>query len=114
MTTLRKTFTGALAEAADRVNRQKGTPVACGVTLYHRPRPAQIDVHHIWPLGVGGPNLPANRIAACGGCHEAIHKLLREYDRVQGLPAWSVRRRFPRGVQRVAALGWDRITRHAL
>lgn len=86
----------------------------CSVTRYHRPRPVQIDHHHVWPIAEGGPNVAANRVDACPSCHTSIHALLREYDRLRYTPPWLTRRKYPRGVQRLAALGWDRIGRQAL
>lgn len=89
-------------------------PTACSLTRYHRPRPVQIDQHHVWPLAHGGPDDPGNIVAACPSCHTSVHALLRLYARVGGKPAWRDRRRFPRGVQRVAALGWRRLTTRSM
>lgn len=85
-------------------------PTTCQASVYHRPRPVQIDVHHILPKEFGGKTVPGNTVPICGACHEAVHALLREYERLNGLPTWIFRRRFPRGVQRLAARGWALIT----
>lgn len=86
----------------------------CSVTVYHRPKPVQIDHHHVWPLEFGGPSVAANIIDACPSCHTSIHSLLHEYEKAGGKPTTTVRRRYPFGVRRVAALGWSRIQRKAL
>lgn len=37
------------------------------------------EIHHIWPLGLGGPNTPDNKIQVCANGHYAIHSLLDLY-----------------------------------
>ena len=44
----------------------------------HRPTPAISQLHHVWPLGMGGPK-DGERVPMCGShhldCHEAIRAL---------------------------------------
>ena len=91
-----------------------GYPAAtgCEVGKYHFPRPARYVHHHVWPVGDGGPNEAENRIESCDAHHYAIHELLDLYRK--GPVPWSVRRHYSRGVQKYAALGWDRIKRQAM
>lgn len=86
--------------------------VGCQVHAWHRPRVSEPDVHHVWPLGDGGPDTAENRVVVCPTGHRNIHVLLAHYrawaDR--GQPPWSIRRRYTRGEQRLAARGWTAIT----
>lgn len=86
----------------------------CAVHTVHRPRVADIDVHHIWPVGMGGPDVPANRVVICPTGHRNIHELLREYVRLRGAVPWELRRGFSPEERRLAQLGWDRAQRKAL
>jgi hypothetical protein len=50
----------------------------CQVHRYHRPRPLRIVTHHLQPLGMGGLDVPANRISTCDTGHFDIHRKLGE------------------------------------
>lgn len=55
-----------------------------------------LDVHHAWPVFMGGPETGADTLA-CPNHHRRQHALLRylvECDRRQLAPAWTVRRRY--------------------
>jgi hypothetical protein len=39
-------------------------------------RPLRTVLHHVWPLGMGGPNTAANKVATCDNGHYAVHELL--------------------------------------
>lgn len=45
----------------------------CQVHKGHRPAVHRTAVHHIWPLGLGGPNVAANKVNICGTGHDTIH-----------------------------------------
>jgi hypothetical protein len=32
-------------------------------------------VHHKWPTGFGGPDIPSNTILICATCHDLLHKI---------------------------------------
>jgi hypothetical protein len=49
----------------------------CLVHRYHRPPVLETEVHHVWPLGMGGPDEPANRLPVCPTGHSNIHRVLR-------------------------------------
>lgn len=89
------------------------TTLPCQVHGGHRPESHVNDVHHVWPLGDGGPNHAANRIVVCPTGHYNIHRLLDLY-RAGGVPPWSVRRTYGFWERRFAALGWERIQRQAM
>ena len=80
----------------------------------HRPRVVDIDVHHIWPMGQGGPDIALNRVAICPTGHRNVHELLREYMHRGGDVPWEVRRLYAPGERRLAKLGWDRMQRNAV
>ena len=48
----------------------------CDVHGYHSPKPLRIVPHHIQPLGMNGPDVPANRVNTCDTGHFNIHRLL--------------------------------------
>lgn len=74
-----------------------------------------IEIHHVWPVGSGGPNVKANRVAVCSNAHSAVHDLLGRMVRAgtDRLP-WTVRRRYGRKVRRLAAAGFQAIASRAI
>lgn len=97
--------------------------MAMGRNCYaHRHRDdVPIEVHHVWPLGNGGPDRAANRIPLCSNAHSAVHdyltRLLKAHPagaitipapRPPSLP-WRVRMRYGRKVRRVAEAGFAAI-----
>lgn len=57
---------------------------ACAVHAYHWPPLKStaagnvvLDSHHVWPLGMGGPDILANRVWTCPTGHRKIHAALR-------------------------------------
>lgn len=90
------------------------TSLPCVVHRVHRPRPRSNDVHHVWPLAAGGPDVLENRVIICPTGHRNVHQLLDAYRRLLGTPPWVVRRRYSAGERRLAALGYARLTRGSL
>ncbi len=67
-----------------------------------------LEVHHIWPMGDGGPDKAHNRVRLCANAHGAIHDLIDKGRKVKGpgnLP-WLLKRRYGRKVRQLAATGW--------
>jgi hypothetical protein len=52
------------------------TAYGCDVHNTHEPRPLRIVSHHIWPLGMAGPDVPTNRVQTCDAGHMNTHRLL--------------------------------------
>lgn len=48
----------------------------CQVHKIHVPKPLRIDVHHIQPLGMGGPDIASNKVRVCPTGHFNIHRLM--------------------------------------
>ena len=53
-----------------------GADAVCKVHGSHAPRPLALEVHHIQPLAMLGPNIASNRIVVCPTGHTNIHKIL--------------------------------------
>lgn len=49
----------------------------CLCVAEHRPAPLELHLHHIWPLGLGGPDTPENVVALCPTTHANTHELFR-------------------------------------
>jgi len=83
----------------------------CAVHVSHRHH-VPIEIHHVWPKGSGGPDIPANRIPLCANAHGAIHDLLRQVVRANGLKnvPWPHRRLYGLAVVEYAARAWWAIT----
>lgn len=80
---------------------------ACQVHADHAPQVWDVEVHHVWPLGMGGPDVPANTVPVCPTGHTNVHALLRLAFRHGGVDAvpWDVRRRFHFAERRLARMG---------
>jgi len=80
----------------------------CDVHGSHRPGLTVTDLHHVWPRGDGGPDIPANRVWVCPTGHRNIHEALEKL-RVGKVPPKVTRKELA-----LARLGWDRIQRQAM
>lgn len=74
------------------------TPGACALHRAHTPRTLTLHHHHIFPLGMGGPDEPWNVLAVCPTGHVNVHLMLRALH--TGAPL-----RGGHGERRIAALG---------
>lgn len=80
----------------------------CTVHAEHAPRVNHPEVHHVWPVGMGGPDVPENRVPLCPTGHTNVHDLLRAALKgtgVDDLP-WEYRRRFHYGERELARTGY--------
>jgi hypothetical protein len=86
----------------------------CEVHADHNPQPWDVEVHHVWPTGMGGPNVPANRVALCPTGHTNVHALLRLAFKAGGvhLVPWPTRRRFHVEERALARLGYHAALDH--
>jgi len=87
---------------------------ACQVHETHRPHSHLNHHHHVWPLSLGGPNVPDNVVVTCPTGHYNIHSLLDQYLHNNGKVPWSVVRRYTYGEREYAKLGYDRHVRGSL
>lgn len=63
-----------------------------------------VESHHIWPVGMGGPNTPENRVPLCANAHYTVHEVIRRLINGHGVVADS--RRFSARVKALALRGW--------
>lgn len=54
-----------------------GGGAVCECRADHRPAPLDGEWHHIWPLGMGGPDVVSNRVFLCPTAHTNVHAILR-------------------------------------
>jgi 5-methylcytosine-specific restriction endonuclease McrA len=78
-----------------------------GCAVHRHREDVPLEVHHIWPLGDGGPNTASNKVTLCSNAHSAVHDLLAK--RRKGPVPWPVRRRYGPGVRHLAEDGWRAI-----
>jgi hypothetical protein len=90
------------------------TTAACQVHRAHLPRSHVNHRHHVWPLGHGGPDVPANIVVVCPSGHSNIHELLGLLLKDGGKVPYAVERCYTRRERDVARLGFERIARGAL
>ncbi len=84
---------------------QRAMGRSCAVHVHRSLVP--LEVHHVWPLGYGGPDVAANKVTLCSNGHSAVHDLLARM--LKGSVPWTVRRRYGWRTRRVAARGYDAI-----
>jgi hypothetical protein len=89
------------------------TTAPCVVHKQHTPKSHINEIHHVWPKGDGGPDIPQNRIVVCATGHNNIHALIDLYRKAwkdgQREPTFLELSHWGASEQKVAALGWQRI-----
>lgn len=78
----------------------------CRCVSNHNPNPMELNRHHIWPLGMGGPDTSDNIEWLCPTTHVNVHELLRAYEKYEGDPPWEIRKHFSPFVRTLAARGY--------
>ena len=71
-----------------------------------------VDVHHIWPVGEGGPNTAANRTHICPSGHVRVHELLSQLLAAHGELPWAVLRHYGLAERELARRGFAAIQAH--
>lgn len=61
------------------MSHNEGRRCLCQAT--HRPAPLEFERHHIWPLGLDGPDTDDNIVWVCPTTHTNIHEILRIFMR---------------------------------
>lgn len=95
------------------VNTWDDPAASCACVADHNPNAVQLHVHHIWPLGMGGPDDPANEVLVCPTTHAKIHRLLREAVKTSTPPVelpWAMRRSFGAYAVQIAQAGYEQAT----
>jgi hypothetical protein len=75
----------------------------CALHRFHRPTPLRLVVHHVWPVGMGGPNRAVNREIVCDTGHANVHELLAAL-----VAGEATGRRGTAKERAMAQLGYDR------
>jgi hypothetical protein len=75
---------------------------SCTCVSDHNPEPRELNRHHIWPKGAGGPDTPENLVWLCPTSHVNVHDLEREWVRYEGEPPWPVRRGYGPTIRELA------------
>lgn len=70
------------------------------------PEKLVLDNHHLWPLGWGGPDTPANCRFICPNAHRLCHTLLNRMKRNGGPLSYIEARRYGMVVRSLAEQGW--------
>ena len=83
----------------------------CGAHTHHSLVP--IEVHHIWPLGMGGPDVKDNRIPLCSNAHSAVHSFLTLLIKGSGAVPWAVARRYGYRIRALARRGYTQWQEHS-
>lgn len=78
----------------------------CLCVAEHRPSPQELHRHHIWPLGMGGPDTEENVVWLCPTSHTNVHELLRAWVKYEGEPPWEIRRFFSPYIRDLAEQGY--------
>lgn len=67
------------------------------------------ELHHVWPLGYHGPDVPANKVKICPNAHSDIHFLMERLFR--GKPVDY--RQYGLNVRGLALKGYRQVTAYA-
>lgn len=86
----------------------------CAIHNKHLPASHINELHHVWPLGKGGPDIAENRVIVCATGHNNIHDLLSHFITLAGKVPYSVLKQYSLEERRLAKLGWERIMRKAM
>ncbi len=90
------------------------TTMPCRVHSVHKPMTPANEIHHIWPIGLGGPRVRENMVVVCPTGHRSIHLALRMLIAYRGELPGNEASRFGPAERLIAALGFDRLKRKAL
>lgn len=90
-----------------------GIAKRCECVAIHIPSAYVPNYHHILPQSWGGETKASNMIWLCPNSHTAVHALLNDYIRYQGVLSWYNLERYNALVRHLAALAWaDRPSDH--
>lgn len=81
------------------------TGKTCVCVTHHVPKPNELNAHHVWPLGEGGPE-DGEILWLCPTMHVNIHELWRFYKKYGDIPPWSVLRAYSHYCREIVEKGW--------
>lgn len=94
-------MTDSLAHAGHNVARM---PMGTGCQVHKHRAWVPLERHHVWPLGMGGPNTDANKVTVCANGHYSIHEVIDRLIKNNGSVP-DVRHFSPK-VRALALRGW--------
>jgi hypothetical protein len=66
-----------------------------------------IESHHIHPVGMGGADVPGNRVKVCANAHYATHEFIRQLMLHAGAVPWVIAQHYGPKVRDLATRGWQ-------
>lgn len=98
--------TGSLV--AGSLEARPAGPRVCLCCTSHTPvvKENELEAHHVWPLGEGGPDVKENLLWLCANTHNKVHNLWRIYKKLNGIVPWGTLSGFTRYSRAVVAQGW--------
>jgi hypothetical protein len=92
-----------LTEAGHDVYRM---PMGTNCLVHKHTEWEPIERHHLWPLGMGGPDVDSNKISVCANGHYSIHEFIRQLMLHDGVVPASTAKHFNAKVRAYATQGW--------
>lgn len=87
------------------MNQTGMTPMGTVCAVHRHRSSVPIQTHHVFPVGLGGPNVHSNRVQICADGHTEVHNYMNLL--VGDAVPWRVRLRYGFRVRRLARQGWD-------
>lgn len=103
-----------VSNPADPHTQTRATSQPCQLHKKHTPEPHVNHIHHIWPIGDGGPDISDNKIVVCPTGHYSVHDLLSHFKMFMGNVPYAILRTYSLEERKIAQLGFDRLTRKAM
>ena len=75
----------------------------CRCVAQHAPAPPYAHLHHIWPLGLGGPDVRDNLVPLCPSGHDRVHWAMHRFDRAGKVIPLQMNRY----LWQLAVTGWE-------
>jgi hypothetical protein len=84
-----------------------GVQVGTVCAVHHHDDYVPIEAHHVWPLGMGGPDRPGNKVKVCANGHYLIHGYLDLLITYGDEVPWEAAQHYGPKVRELARRGWD-------
>jgi hypothetical protein len=65
-----------------------------------------MEVHHVWPKGLGGPDIAANKVKLCANAHYSVHSFIDLLIKNNGRVPSETARHYSAKVKSFAMQGW--------
>jgi hypothetical protein len=82
-----------------------GMGFKCAVHVHRSIVP--LEIHHVFPLGMGGLDVASNKMSVCSNGHSAIHDLLSKLVKAGGKLSWTQKRHYGFRIRRLAQRGYN-------